>query len=235
MAVFEDFEFAVEQFSGRARLFPLPNLALFPHVMQPLHVFEPRYRELLEEALVGDKLIAMALLSPGWESNYEGRPPVYPMACLGRIAAHHRLPGGAYNVLLVGLRRIRLLRELPATRSFREAEVLVFEDRYPQGTKGTTAALHRQLRDAFLAALPELPQVHDQLEQLLSGDASLGTLTDVIGYMLDLDLRQKQALLSEVNVHRRAEQLLKFLRTDWAEVAADACQCAGFPPDFSVN
>ena len=83
MSSFDDLSFAPQEFSGKVRLFPLPNLVLFPHVMQPLHIFEPRYRFLLEDALATDRLIAMALLAPGWENDYEGRPPLYPMACLG--------------------------------------------------------------------------------------------------------------------------------------------------------
>ena len=83
MSTFEDLSFSFEGFSGRVRLFPLPNLVLFPHVMQPLHIFEPRYRHLLEDALADDRLITMAALKPGWETDYEGRPPLYPVACLG--------------------------------------------------------------------------------------------------------------------------------------------------------
>ena len=112
MSTFDYFSFSVESFSGKVRLFPLPNLVLFPHVMQPLHIFELRYRDLLEDALAGDRLIAMSVLVPGWERNYEGRPRLHPMACLSRITTHCRLSDGTYNVLLLGLRRVRLLREL---------------------------------------------------------------------------------------------------------------------------
>src|SRR5215469_8637081 len=99
MPSFDELSFSVTDFAGTVRLFPLPNLVLFPHVMQPLHIFEPRYRNLLEDALAADRLIAMALLEPGWESDYEGRPPLGTMACLGRVATHHRLPDGTYNLL----------------------------------------------------------------------------------------------------------------------------------------
>src|SRR5271169_6633272 len=109
MSLSENLSFSVEGFSGKVRLFPLPNLVLFPHVMQPLHIFERRYRDLLEDALAGDGLIAMAALAPGWEENYEGRPQLYPMACLGRITTHFRLADGTYNVLVLGLRRARLV------------------------------------------------------------------------------------------------------------------------------
>ena len=56
----------LENFTGTVRLFPLPNLVLFPNVAQPLHVFEPRYRQLMADSLAADRLIAMALLQPGW-------------------------------------------------------------------------------------------------------------------------------------------------------------------------
>src|ERR1041384_3715325 len=98
----EDFLFSPDTFSGRARLFPLPNLVMFPHVVQPLHIFEPRYREMLEDALASDRLIAMALLAPGWEDDYHGRPALYPTACLGRVTTSHRLEDGRYNLLLEG-------------------------------------------------------------------------------------------------------------------------------------
>ena len=103
--------------------------------MQPLHVFEPRYRDLLEDALAGDRLVTMGVLSPGWEDDYEGRPPVWPIGCLGRVAVCHRLDGGAYNVLLVALRRVRLVQELPPTKRFREALAEVCEDCYPPPTR----------------------------------------------------------------------------------------------------
>src|SRR4029453_2152934 len=66
-------------------IFPLPNVVLFPSVFLPLHIFEPRYREMVGEALAGDRIIGMALLRPGWEGDYEGRPPIYPVGCAGFI------------------------------------------------------------------------------------------------------------------------------------------------------
>jgi len=235
MATLDDFSFSVEDFSGTARLFPLPNLVLFPNVVQPLHVFEPRYRDLVEEAWEEDGLITMATLEPGWEQDYEGRPPLAPVACLSRVVVRYRLDGGAYNVLLVGLRRVRLLRELPAIKTFREAEVQICEDFYPADHTGSTTALGRKLRKAFLQILPDLPQAQDQLDQLFSSHLSLGTLTDVIGYMLDIDLQQKELLLAEPNVRRRAELLLEHLSQAAADGSPDSAGNIVFPPEFSVN
>src|SRR5437016_3846626 len=95
------------------RLFPLPNLVMFPHVVQPLHIFEPRYCAMLEDALADDRQIAMVLLEPGWQRDYEGRPAIAVVGCLGKIVAHERLPTGRHNILLRGVSRLAIRRELP--------------------------------------------------------------------------------------------------------------------------
>jgi uncharacterized protein len=235
MSTFEDLAFCFEDFSGKVCLFPLPNAVLFPHVMQPLHIFEPRYRRLLEDALAGDRLIAMALLAPGWQQDYDGRPPLYPMACLGRVTTYHRLEDGTYNLLLLGLRRVRLLRELPSSKSYREAEVELCEDDYPPHEAAACTALQHRLRDAFLRVLPSMPEAQEQLDQLLGSDVPLGVLTDVISYMLDIDMRDKELLLAEVNVHRRTEMLLGHLRAAASQEGSRRCGAIAFPPQFSAN
>jgi uncharacterized protein len=235
MSRFDDPPFYGEEFVGKVRLFPLPNLVLFPHVIQPLHVFERRYRELVEEALASDGLIAMAALAPGWERNYEGRPALYPMACLGRIVSHRRLPDGTYNVLLLGLRRVRLLRELPASRRFREAEAELCDDVYALCSLARQRTLRRELRAALLDILPLVPEAAEQLDQLMGNDVPLGTLADVIGFLMDITLEQKQSLLAELNVRRRAELLLSYMCDAAADSASSDAWSFSFPSQFSVN
>jgi Lon protease-like protein len=92
-------------------IFPLPNVVLFPNVFLPLHIFEPRYRDMVADALSADRLIGMVLLRPGWESDYEGRPPVYRTGCSGVITHAERLPDGRYNIVLRGLERFGILDE----------------------------------------------------------------------------------------------------------------------------
>ncbi len=235
MSSFEDLSFAPQEFSGRVRLFPLPNLVLFPHVMQPLHIFEPRYRCLLEDALAEDRLIAMALLAPGWESDYEGRPPVCPMACLGRVTTFHRLEDGTYNLLLLGLQRVRLVREIEPRKLYREAEVALCEDCYPVAPKPAGRVLQQRLRDAFVRVLPLLPEAQEQMDQLLATDIPLGMLTDVISFMLDIKIDRKESLLAEVNVHRRAQMLLEYLEAMIAGAPGQNGPGGVFPPRFSAN
>src|ERR1700752_5009269 len=97
-------------------LFPLPNVVLFPNVFLPLHIFEPRYREMIADALKSDRLIGMALLQAKWVGRYEGRPPVYPIGCSGVITHLDRHDDGRYNIVLRGLERFRILREDHARR-----------------------------------------------------------------------------------------------------------------------
>ena len=105
-------------------LFPLPNAVLFPNVFLPLHIFEPRYRQMVAEALEGDRIIGMALLRPGWEADYEGRPPIYPIGCAGLITFAERHKDGRYNIVLRGLEKFRVVEEEPnSSRSYRMAQV----------------------------------------------------------------------------------------------------------------
>ena len=92
-------------------LFPLPNVVLFPNVFLPLHIFEPRYRAMVADAITGDRMIGMVLLRPGWEHDYEGRPPVFAVGCSGVITHVEQLADGRYNIVLRGLERFRILEE----------------------------------------------------------------------------------------------------------------------------
>lgn len=227
-----DLSFSADDFCGIARLFPLPNLVMFPHVLQPLHIFEPRYRAMLEEALDGDRLIAMAVLAPGWEADYEGRPPVQPVVCLARVTTHQRLEDGRFNLLLAGLRRARLLGELPPDKMFREAEVELLDDVYVHQAGGRRSALHRRLVKIFWQELPGLDQVHEKLDQLLAREVPLGILTDILAFALKLKFDIKQELLAETDVNRRAEILLEAVKSG---ATASESAWPNFPPDFSLN
>ena len=229
-----ELQFDANTFSGVVRLFPLPNLVLYPHVMQPLHIFEDRYREMLEDALADDQLIAMALLEPGWEQDYDSRPPVEPLACLGKVVAHHRLEDGRYNVLLLGVQRVRIVQELDPLRSFRQAQVELIEDCYDFATPCDRDRLQQKLLAAFRKNLPCACQLPEQLEDLLSRHLPLGLLTDLAAYALPLDLAVKQQLLSECRVSVRAQILLAQISEKFAGQSKVVAK-GGFPPHFSEN
>ena len=227
----EPLAFSPDQFSGLARVFPLPNLVMFPHVMQALHIYEPRYRAMLEEAIEDDRLIALGVLAPGWEQQYEGRPTLRSTACLCRVATHQRTPEGTYNVLLLGVRRLRLIRELPPKKLFRVVESEILDDELPADVPPeAAAALQKQLLAAFKQAMPRIPDAYEQLDQLLGSQITLGMLADIVAYTIDLDLEWKMRLLAECDVLKRTKLLLEAIA---ARPAAGSAR--RFPPEFSVN
>ena len=230
-----ELEFDATTFSGVARLFPLPNLVLYPHVMQPLHIFEDRYREMLEDALATDQLIAMAVLQPGWEEDYDSRPPVVEYACLGKVVAHHRLKDGRYNVLLMGVQRVRIIKELEPLRSFRQARVELIEDCYDFDSPAHRKQVHEQLLTAFRKHLPCACQLPEQLESMLTADLPLGLLTDLAGYALPLESDVRLQLLAECRVRCRAEILLAEVEKLVAATTPAAPAKRAFPPAFSEN
>jgi len=233
-----DLTFDETRFSGAARLFPLPDLVMFPHVMQPLHIFEPRYREMLKDALADDSLIAMSILAPGWERDYEGRPAVLPQVCLAKVVAHQRLDDGRYNLMVLGMRRGRIVHEGSAQRSFRLADIELLDDVY--GVKGEPQreAVQATLARSFQKALP-LPKGGDNkgvVSELLASDVPLGVLTDLVSFALPLEAKLKLELLAECDVDRRAALLMEALgNARPVEHRIKAARASGFPPQFSVN
>lgn len=222
--------FSLDDFAGVTRLFPLPNLVVFPHVVQPLHIFESRYVEMLEHAVADDFLMAMGLLLPGWEGEYEGRPPVDPIVCLGRVFSHSPAKDNRYNILLGGLSRARVVKELPAVRSYREVEIELLEDIAPAKDDPDVAELHGNLVSAFRKLIPEsAAAANKQFAEVLNKESELGTLTDLISYSLPLDLAFRQTLLAEVDVIQRTRLLL-----DQLGVALESSD-RPFPPEFSEN
>jgi Lon protease-like protein len=217
----------LEDFTGLVRLFPLPNLVMFPSVIQPLHIFEPRYRQMTADALAGDRLIALVLLAPGWEEDYEGRPPIHPVACLGQIITHQRLEDGRYNLLLRGLHRIRIVAEVSTSKLYRTARVELLED---HGLPGPD--LEKDFRRQLAGLIPRWSGGHEQeFQGLLAKDLSAAVLCDILSFALPLPIALKQELLEQQNVQERLRALLHHLHTQGGAPGTPR----PFPPEFSPN
>jgi uncharacterized protein len=146
-------------------IFPLPTVVLFPGELLPLHIFEPRYREMVSICLAEDRHLGMALLREGWESDYGGRPPVYQIGGAGEIVEHERLPDGRYNLVLAGRFRYRLLEELSG-RPFRIARVEVLPPSAPPEETRTAIAERFYQNLAKKMKLPPLPSLPLSAEHL---------------------------------------------------------------------
>jgi Lon protease-like protein len=230
--IMNDDQQALTQFGGTARLFPLPNLVFFPQVIQPLHIFEPRYRQLTADALGGDKLIAMALLKPGWESDYDGTPPTHPIACLGRVVAEQSLADGRYNLLLRGLSRIRIGADIETGLPYRTARAKLLSDG-PLPEVDVAMALRKELSERVLPRFAATDEARGQLRDLFQGELPLGPLCDVLSFALPLGSEEKQELLELLDVTMRAQRLIE--QIEGLQPAAAATGDRRFPPDFSSN
>jgi Lon protease-like protein len=187
-------------------LFPLPNVVLFPSVCLPLHVFEPRYREMVSDALDGDRLIGMVLLRPGWEGNYEGRPAVYPVGCSGLITHVERLEDGRYNLMLRGVDRFRIVRE-NHERRYRRAAVEGLHERPLSAADRAAIQTERAKLESLLAPLADASGEQRRRAAGMADDE----LVNALAQYLDLEPLEKQALLEHDSLPARAASLVELI------------------------
>jgi Lon protease-like protein len=218
-------------FCGHARLFPLPNLVFFPHVMQPLHIFEPRYREMTADALDDDKLIALVLPRSGWEDDYAGKPTIHSIACLGQIIADQKLDDGRYNLLLRGVARVRIVEEVSSDKLYRSARVRILHDVPLEDAEGE--AFHRhKLLDLAPRLFPQPGEVKQEFRKLLMSTTPIAVLGDIVAFALPLAAAFKQELLEELDVGKRLRALTAHLEANAPPATSDD---RAFPPKFSAN
>jgi Lon protease-like protein len=187
----------ITQSTEALKVFPLPSAVLLPHSVMPLHIFEPRYRDLVRDALQSDRVMAMAQLEPGWEPRYGERPAMQPMLCVGLIAWDEELEDGRYNILLQGVCRARLLSELPAEHLYREARVELLPDPSYHGPE------EEQLRQAVLELAGRVPPSFSEGLLPAAARASGGTLADVVASAIIPEPERRQELLLQLDVRRR--------------------------------
>lgn len=222
-----------QELSGKMvlRLFPLPGVVLFPNAVLPLHIFEHRYRQMTEDALATDRLVTIAMLRPESEWKGKGSPALEEYACVGRILKHERLADGKFNFLLLGLRRVRLVREVPTGKMYRSAEAQVIDDLVDEATVGDQT---QGLIALFRAFLEPHGGVDPDLDQVISSPLPAGAVADILAHALPLPAPMKQHLLAERQVEIRIDTLTAWIR-EAAGSASTASVPGKFPPPFSAN
>ncbi|HEY6507800.1 MAG TPA: LON peptidase substrate-binding domain-containing protein [Vicinamibacterales bacterium] len=186
-------------------IFPLPNVVLFPNVFLPLHIFEPRYRALLADALAGDRIIGMSLLQPGFDADYHGRPPVYRIGCAGVITHAERLADGRSNVVLRGLEKFRIVNE-DHSREYRTATI----DALPETTSDQDRSAlrqHRQRLEALLVVAIERGGADPKFPPAIADDDLVNALAQYLGF----DVMERQALLERDGIIARCRGLIELL------------------------
>ncbi len=174
-------------------IFPLPETVLLPSEVLPLHIFEPRYRQMVRDALHGPRIIGMTLLHPGYEKDYEGAPGVNPVGCTGVIAQHQELPDGRFLIVLVGAQKFEIREELPAPTLYRQVRVQHLPDH-------TTAEERAGVQSLRMELITNLPVVLQQMQGAEVAPAELAKLDDsqliaVATKILQLSTEEKQRIL----------------------------------------
>lgn len=205
----------------RVAVFPLPKLVMFPGTLLPLHIFEPRYRDMLRDCLeTDDKLIAVAQLRPGWEPQYTGNPAIYDIGGVGAIEEHQHNPDGTYDVVVRAFARVRLEELPPEALRYRRATATVLHERTPE-----------PLNDDELAAVVSLASnITSIVRRALPGFALQTTSEDAPGLLSDrladqfvLDPLARQDLLETLDVGAR----LRTLTTHLAQLHMALCSSGG--------
>jgi Lon protease-like protein len=182
-------------------LFPLPNLVFFPNTRLPLHVFEPRYRQMVTDALGRDKRFGIVLLRPGWEADYFGAPEIHPCGTMGTIEQAVSLDDGRFNILVRGDVRFRIVDEISSV-PYRTARVVAS----PEHERAVAEAYAQRewLADLARQYLKYLP---DQMAVPEIETVGLDALTNALIMSLNLDVEEKQKLLEIDDLIARAEEI----------------------------
>jgi uncharacterized protein len=198
----------LENFSGIVPLFPLPNVVFFPNSLLPLHVFEPRYRQMVDDIIDSEKIIGMVLLKPGWEKNYYDEPDIYDIACMGKIVSIEVQKDGRSNIVLYGLKRIRII-EIVNEVPYRLARVDIQEDIHGQNEE----VYEKRISELILKWNNILGEEHKSHKIKFDTTLSLDNLTDCITPQIVPDVFHRQEFLEETIVLKRAEKIIEQLET----------------------
>lgn len=185
-------------------LFPLPDVVLFPGVSLPLRIFEPRYRAMIADALEGNRVIGMVLLRPGYEADYEGRPPIFAVGCAGEITQVERLANGEYTLVLRGLQKFHVMSEAPGG-AYRVAQITPLPEPLPEPQ---AAAIRAERQRAAMLLAPVIDRLGLTPVPETISDAGL---VIVLAQILELTPPEWQALLELDGVLARLRSLAEQL------------------------
>ena len=180
-------------------VFPLPRVVFFPGTALPLHLFEPRYRRMVEDCIdSGPMAMAVTLLAPGWEEDYEGNPAIHEVAGAGRIVAHQLRDDGTHDVILHGLKRVRLHEIASDDVPYRRARAVPIDD----AGEVSSAELIAMIACATnVAARVRERQPDFQLH--ISSELPAGRAADVVADQLIVSPEYRQRVLQESDVPTR--------------------------------
>jgi len=204
----------LDNFSGIIPLFPLSTVVLFPHTLLPLHIFESRYKQMIMDVAEQEKIIGMALLKPGWEKGYLGNPEVFDVMGMGRIVNIAPLEEGRYNIVLYGLRRVKVVEMVKET-PYRAARVEILRDEHCMNEP----QLRQKVIHLVSAWNDLLGPDRESFKINIDPSLPLEYLLDVIASTQLSNVFEKQNLLQEMSLRKRAEKVIEHIETKFEVVS----------------
>ena len=178
-------------------VFPLPNVVFFPQTNLPLHIFEPRYRKMVEDTLENKQMIGMFLLQPGWEDDYYGNPPIFSVGCAGELIKVENLPEGKFNILLRGVARVRAL-ETVQEAPYRRVRVHVLAEQL-----SASASAVQTLKRTLIADFKLYAAQARIVDSEFSKNTEFAEIVNGIASALQLDIDEKRNLLEMDDTYDR--------------------------------
>jgi Lon protease-like protein len=191
-------------------IFPLANVVLFPRVTTPLHLFEPRYRQMAAHVLAGTRRLGMVAVPSEHTGAMPEDPPVHSVGCAGTVIQARERPDGRYDVVLLGTERFRILgeRPRPESRLYRVAEVALLDDPYDPGEADRVAALRARivelLAELIRVSTPRLPL---RVSAALFRELDDVSFVNLLANAIPLTPPEKQGLLEADGIRQRFERL----------------------------
>ncbi|MEJ2229727.1 MAG: LON peptidase substrate-binding domain-containing protein [Nitrospirales bacterium] len=194
-------------------VFPLPTVVFFPETYLPLHIFEPRYREMVLDASGQGHCIGMALLKEGWEDQYDEAPPIYSIGCVGRIISSHTLADGRFNIVLQGLHRCTYEEQTVST-PYRQARIIRHSQHGASTLDVETRINLEQVTQEYLT----WKKAHELCQVIASGKLTDSILVHNLSAGLDLSPVEKQFLLESDHLIQQARRLIDLIRFKLADL-----------------
>lgn len=188
-------------------IFPLPSVVLFPNVFLPLHIFEPRYRQMVADSLAGDRIIGMVTLRPGYEEDYDGAPPIYGTGCSGLITHVEKQDDGRYNIILRGLEKFSIRSEEPPAvgRQYRSAVITPIDEAVRATERDALRRERRRLQELLA------PLFDGVLDGRLPEAMPDEDLINALAQYLEFEPMEKLALLERHGALARCRSMVELL------------------------
>lgn len=199
----------LQDFNGSTPIFPLPDFVLFPLTGHRFQIFEPRYLDMIHDVIIGNNLLTMTLLQPGWEDQYKGDPKFQTIGTLGIVDEYKEVETDRFEVIIYGLKKVEI-NEAAKTFTYRRGAVAIVED---------NIQIHQEemLRKKLISRFTDLLGLsHDEINMDMLNQAPISTemLTNLICSMMPMDVNEKQKFLELPDVSLRLEVIIHFIESE---------------------